>query len=136
MSALLQIPQDLALAYDVMQGTNPYDHACAQRTNQPTLAELSRGIEGLRIARLTGYFDEYAGVDARWAARAAGMDRGMDRDADGPSRLGRTAARHRGRTHGVDSHDCRNRADPDGVGDYGERGRSERRSGRCTFVGR
>lgn len=63
--------QDLALAYDVMQGTDPYDHACAQRTNQPTLAELSRGIEGLRIARLTGYFDEYAGVDARWAARAA-----------------------------------------------------------------
>jgi aspartyl-tRNA(Asn)/glutamyl-tRNA(Gln) amidotransferase subunit A len=32
---------------------------------------LSRGIDGLRIARLSGYFDENAGVEARWASRTA-----------------------------------------------------------------
>jgi AtzE family amidohydrolase len=63
--------QDLALAYDVMQGPDLLDHACAQKQVQQTVGELSRGIEGLRIARLSGYFDEYAGADARWAARTA-----------------------------------------------------------------
>lgn len=63
--------QDLALAYDVMQGPDPNDHACAQRIFQPAVAELPLGIEGLRVARLTGYFDEYAGADARWASRTA-----------------------------------------------------------------
>lgn len=62
--------QDLALAYDVMQGPDPMDHACAQKKIREISGELSRGVEGLRIARLAGYFDENAGTDARWAAQA------------------------------------------------------------------
>lgn len=62
---------DLALAYDAMQGPDPNDPACAQRSTKATVATLSSGIEGLRIARLTGYFDEYAGNEARWASRTA-----------------------------------------------------------------
>jgi aspartyl-tRNA(Asn)/glutamyl-tRNA(Gln) amidotransferase subunit A len=61
--------QDLALAYDAMQGADPNDHACAQKPVQLVVSELPRGIDGLRIARLTGYFDEYAGTEARWAAQ-------------------------------------------------------------------
>ena len=63
--------EDLSLAYDVMQGIDPTDAACAQKPAQATLTELPREIEGLRIARLTGYFDENAGIDAQWASRTA-----------------------------------------------------------------
>lgn len=62
---------DLALAYDVMQGADPFDPASAQKLSSATTADLPRGVEGLRIARLTGYFDENAGEDARHASRAA-----------------------------------------------------------------
>lgn len=62
---------DLALAYDVMQGSDPHDPACAQRPVEATLADLQRGIENLRIARLAGYFDDNAGEDARWASHVA-----------------------------------------------------------------
>jgi len=62
---------DLALAYDVMQGSDPHDPACAQRPVEATVADLSRGIEGLRIARLAGYFDDNACEDARWASHVA-----------------------------------------------------------------
>ena len=62
---------DLALAYDAMQGPDAADHACAQRGVEATLAVLGNGIEGLRIARLGGYFDEHAGTEAQWAARTA-----------------------------------------------------------------
>jgi AtzE family amidohydrolase len=62
---------DLALAYDVMQGFDPHDPACARRPVEATVAELPRGIEGLRMARLAGYFDDNADEDARRASRAA-----------------------------------------------------------------
>jgi AtzE family amidohydrolase len=62
--------EDLALSYDAMQGHDPHDPACAQQPIKTTVTDLPRGIEGLRIARLTGYFDEYAGADAQWASRA------------------------------------------------------------------
>jgi AtzE family amidohydrolase len=62
---------DLALAYDALQGPDPRDPACAQRPPAPVLAGLYDGIEGLRIARLAGYFDDHAGPEARWASHAA-----------------------------------------------------------------
>ncbi len=58
---------DLALAYDAMQGHDPRDPACAPRPLEPAAALLEAGTEGLRIARLGGYFDHYAG-DAAAAA--------------------------------------------------------------------
>lgn len=76
--------EDLALAYDVMQGLDPYDPACAQRSIQTAATELPRGIDGLRIARLTGYFDENAGADAHWASRAAAKALQADDEVDLP----------------------------------------------------
>jgi amidase/aspartyl-tRNA(Asn)/glutamyl-tRNA(Gln) amidotransferase subunit A len=61
--------EDLALAYDACQGADAGDRACAQRPLEPTLAQLFRGVDGLRVARLAGYFDEHAGDVAQQASR-------------------------------------------------------------------
>lgn len=62
--------QDLALVYDCLQGPDRYDTACSPRNVEPVFKQLERGLDGLRIARLAGYFDDNAGEEARWAARA------------------------------------------------------------------
>jgi 1-carboxybiuret hydrolase len=51
---------DLALAYDVMQGPDVYDPACAQRDIEATLGDLELGADGLRIGVLGGWFREMA----------------------------------------------------------------------------
>ena len=56
--------RDLALSYDVMQGADPDDAACADRRVEPTLPELSHGLEGLRIAVAGGYFQQDAFPEA------------------------------------------------------------------------
>lgn len=60
---------DLALAYDVLQGADASDPACAQREREPAMTTLGLGIDGLRIARLGAYFDDNAGSTAQWAAK-------------------------------------------------------------------
>lgn len=60
---------DVAACYDAMQGPDPTDPACAQRPVEPVLTELPRGVDGLRMARLGGYFDANAGEEARAASR-------------------------------------------------------------------
>jgi aspartyl-tRNA(Asn)/glutamyl-tRNA(Gln) amidotransferase subunit A len=47
---------DLALAYDVMQGPDAADPACAQRRPEPVAASLAKGVAGLRVGILGGYF--------------------------------------------------------------------------------
>ncbi|MCK9909145.1 AtzE family amidohydrolase [Microbacteriaceae bacterium K1510] len=68
--------RDLALAYDVMQGPDAEDPVCAQRTAEPTLPLLARGLDGLRIATAGGYFKKGAFPEALEAldriAKAAG----------------------------------------------------------------
>jgi 1-carboxybiuret hydrolase len=56
--------RDLALSYDVMQGPDPDDAACADRPIEPTLPELLKGLEGLRIRVAGGYFQEGASPEA------------------------------------------------------------------------
>jgi AtzE family amidohydrolase len=64
--------RELALVYDVLQGPDQADPACAQRAIQPTLPTLEQGTKGLRIAMLGGYFAQWADADACAAvARAA-----------------------------------------------------------------
>jgi AtzE family amidohydrolase len=64
--------RDLTLAYDAMQGFDAADPGCQPRPAEPTAPELARGREGLRIARLDGYFADNAGPEARAAvARVA-----------------------------------------------------------------
>ncbi len=52
--------RDLAVSYDLMQGADPDDAACAARPVEPALPELARGLEGLRIAVAGGYFQQGA----------------------------------------------------------------------------
>jgi aspartyl-tRNA(Asn)/glutamyl-tRNA(Gln) amidotransferase subunit A len=47
---------DLALAYDAMQGPDPYDPVCVDRPIELVTEQLDSGIAGLRIAVATGYF--------------------------------------------------------------------------------
>lgn len=56
--------RDLALAYDLMQGPDPDDPACAQRGVEPVLPLIDRGLDGLRIAVAGGYFRKGAFPEA------------------------------------------------------------------------
>jgi AtzE family amidohydrolase len=75
---------DLALAYDLLQGPDPHDPACAQRPVAPVSAELAKGAAGLRIAVAGGHFateglpEAAAAVDA--VARALGARRSLALD--------------------------------------------------------
>ena len=67
---------DLALSYDVMQGADADDAGCAQRGHEFATPELTRGLDGLRIAVAGGYFKKGAFPEALAAlervAKAAG----------------------------------------------------------------
>ncbi len=54
---------DLALAYDAMLGPDPADPALTDRPDEPISALIGAGLDGLRIARATGYFER--GGDAQ-----------------------------------------------------------------------
>ena len=51
---------DLAAAYDAMQGPDPADPVCRDAPPQPVFAAMDDGIDGLRIARATGWFEDKA----------------------------------------------------------------------------
>jgi AtzE family amidohydrolase len=76
--------EDLALAYDVLQGPDATDPACVQRGIEPTTATLQRGLDGLRIGRLAGYFDDHAGPLARAASELAARALGSRGDIELP----------------------------------------------------
>jgi AtzE family amidohydrolase len=48
--------RDIALLYDILQGTDDRDPVCTQRPPELTSPQLNIGIEGLRIAVADGYF--------------------------------------------------------------------------------
>jgi aspartyl-tRNA(Asn)/glutamyl-tRNA(Gln) amidotransferase subunit A len=73
---------DLALAYDALQGADARDPVCAPRAAEPVRAALPRGIEKLRAARLGGYFDNNAGPEARWAADTVARALGASDDIE------------------------------------------------------
>ena len=85
--------EDLALAYDACQGPDRHDPACAQKPVAPSLPSLNNGIDGLRIARLTGYFDAHALPVARQASRLAAHALGTTAEIELPGvALARAAA--------------------------------------------
>lgn len=49
---------DLAACYDALQGPDELDPACAARSVEPALGELGKGIAGLRIGVLGGWFED------------------------------------------------------------------------------
>jgi 1-carboxybiuret hydrolase len=54
---------DLALAYDAMQGPDPDDPVATPRAPDPALPELERDIGDLRIAVASGYFSKHGNAD-------------------------------------------------------------------------
>ena len=60
---LARTTRDLAHAYDIMQGHDADDHACAVRPVEKASARLDVDLKSLRIARLGGYFRSGAEPD-------------------------------------------------------------------------
>jgi AtzE family amidohydrolase len=84
---------DLALCYDLLQSPDPADPACAQRPLEPVSDALAEGAGGLRIARLEGHFERYAGPVARASLERACAALGVSRRAEWPlASEGRAAA--------------------------------------------
>ncbi len=50
----------LAAAYDAMQGPDELDPGCHATRAQPVCSDLKKGIQGLRIGVLTGYFEQHS----------------------------------------------------------------------------
>jgi AtzE family amidohydrolase len=74
--------EDLALAYDAMQGPDPDDAACTTRPVEPVSALLAQDIGGLRVAIAGGHFQRNVLAEATEAvariAKALGTDRVVD----------------------------------------------------------
>ncbi|MDB5570016.1 MAG: AtzE family amidohydrolase [Hyphomicrobiales bacterium] len=81
---------DLALAYDVMQGADADDHAQAARPFEPASPALASGLAGLRIATAGGYFASGADPAAYEAvarvAKALEVSRSVDLPEAGRAR--------------------------------------------------
>jgi amidase/aspartyl-tRNA(Asn)/glutamyl-tRNA(Gln) amidotransferase subunit A len=82
--------EDLAIVYDALQGPDREDPACTARPPEPTLTELPRGLDGIRIAVAGGYF-ESQGVPEVFAAverfaSALGVSRRVELPAAGVAR--------------------------------------------------
>jgi AtzE family amidohydrolase len=56
--------EDLAIAYDALQGADPDDPACTTRPPEPVMPILRHGFGGIRVAVATGYFSSQGAPDA------------------------------------------------------------------------
>lgn len=88
--------RDLALSYDAMQGPEPFglrDPGCAQRGVELTTPTLVRGLQGLRIGVLGGYFRDRAQPEALTAVDAVAQALGASHTVELPMvEAGRAAA--------------------------------------------
>ncbi|MES2942864.1 MAG: AtzE family amidohydrolase [Pseudomonadota bacterium] len=83
----------LALAYDALQMPDPLDPACHALEKQAVLPGLGKGIDGLRIGVLGGYFHDNASPAAREAVAAAAKALGATEEVIWPdAALARAAA--------------------------------------------
>jgi aspartyl-tRNA(Asn)/glutamyl-tRNA(Gln) amidotransferase subunit A len=76
--------RDLALSYDAMQGYDPADAGCADRPAEPSLPQLARAIDGLRIAVAGGYFRKGAFPEALQAIEHVTKALGVSREIELP----------------------------------------------------
>lgn len=85
--------EGLALAYDALQTPDPLDPGCHALRIQPASNHLNRGIEGLRMGVLGGYFHDHATPAAREVVQRAAQALGAIDEVIWPdAALGRTAA--------------------------------------------
>lgn len=73
---------DLALAYDLMQGHDAHDPACAPRRVELTMPTLKDGVSGLRIAIAGGHFSTDAMPEAKAAVAAVAQALGATQVVD------------------------------------------------------
>ena len=85
---------DLAAAYDAMQGTDPDDPVCRPPHSVETVSDrLDAGVEGLRIARAVGYFEDGAEPEVVERVAQAAAALGATRTVEIPEAAqGRAAA--------------------------------------------
>ena len=74
--------QDLALAYDAMQGADAEDPACADRPVEPVLPKITGGTTGLRVAVAGGYFRRGASAEALTAVERVAKALGATREIE------------------------------------------------------
>jgi amidase/aspartyl-tRNA(Asn)/glutamyl-tRNA(Gln) amidotransferase subunit A len=85
--------EGLALAYDALQTPDPLDPGCHALRVQPVAPSLTRGVQGLRIGVLGGYFHDNATADARAVVQQAAQALDARAEVIWPEpHLGRTAA--------------------------------------------
>src|SRR5712664_460279 len=75
---------DLALAYDAMQGPDPEDAACTTRPVEPVTPLLAQDIGGLRIAIAGGYFQKNVFPEAIEAVARVAKAIGTTRTIENP----------------------------------------------------
>jgi len=75
---------DLAIAYDQLQGPDPEDPVCTTRPPELSRPGLRRGAEGLRIAVAGGYFADPGATQANGAVAAVARALGTDRVVEFP----------------------------------------------------
>ena len=83
---------DLAASYDAMQGFDPDDPACADRSPEPVTGLLDCGIRGLRIATADGYFRTGASPEALAAVDAVAAALGTNETITIPEARGARSA--------------------------------------------
>ena len=83
---------DLALIFDALQGHDPADSAQVKRPAAPAMAEIGRGVNGLRIAVAGGYFREQAGREALAAVDTVAAALGVSREVTVPEAVRARAA--------------------------------------------
>jgi amidase/aspartyl-tRNA(Asn)/glutamyl-tRNA(Gln) amidotransferase subunit A len=84
--------ESLALVYDALQSPDPLDPGCHAKRVQP-VGELTRGVDGLRVGVLGGYFHDHASDPAREAVATAARALDASDVVEWPdAALGRAAA--------------------------------------------
>ena len=81
---LARSTQDLALAYDAMQGPDAEDPVCVDRPADPATPVLQRGAQGLRIAVAGGYFKKGLSPEACVAMDRVAAALGVNADIEIP----------------------------------------------------
>ena len=76
--------RDLALAYDVLQGSDPNDPVCSNRPIEPVTPRLDRAPDGLRVAVAGGYFRKGLFPEARAAVAQVAKALGGERELELP----------------------------------------------------
>jgi AtzE family amidohydrolase len=75
---------DLAAAYDALQGADPRDPVCRDAPVDAVSAALEAGLDGVRIARAVGYFEERAEPDVVDEVARAARTLGVTQEIEMP----------------------------------------------------